>query len=143
MTTLKHGTSTHSRRSLNTSSPLSDEALTGLTDGTNRPSFYSALIAEDPTQKAVFPNYTSEVAKTDIFTSFAWGGVGMTSLIHGINTHLSDLSTHPVHTGSLFEISSVSYMKGPKQKAVTLRNSLTYCQKLLRNYLNFTKFHEM
>jgi hypothetical protein len=28
----------------------------------------------------------------------------MTSLIHGINTHLSDLSTHPVHTGSLFEI---------------------------------------
>jgi len=30
--------------------------------------------------------------------------VGMTSLIHGINTHLSDLSTHPVHTGSLFEI---------------------------------------
>ena len=35
------------------------------------------------------------------------------------------------------------YEKGPKQKAVTLRNSLTYCQKLLRNYLNFTKFHEM
>ena len=28
----------------------------------------------------------------------------MTSPIHGINTHLSDLSTHPVHTGSLFEI---------------------------------------
>ena len=27
-------------------------------------------------------------------------------------------------------------MKGPKQKAVTLRNSLIYCQKLLRNYLN-------
>jgi len=69
-----------------------------------RSPFHSAQIAKDPTQKAVFPNYTSEVAKTDIFTSFAWGGVGMTSLIHGINTHLSDLSTHPVHTGSLFEI---------------------------------------
>ena len=34
-------------------------------------------------------------------------------------------------------------MKGPKQKGRKLRNSLIYCQKLLRNYLNVTKSDEM
>ena len=37
----------------------------------------------------------------------------------------------------------IIYEKGPRQKPTTLRNSLIYCQKLLRNYLDVTKSDEM
>ena len=43
----------------------------------------------------------------------------------------------------MYDVCTVCHVKGPKQKGRKLRNSLIYCQKLLRNYLNVTKSDEM
>ena len=65
---------------------------------------------------------------------------GRKNVIFFVYTHFKYKFSHFVRFS---DIQIISHMKGPKQKGRKLRNSLIYCQKLLRNYLNVTKSDEM